>query len=214
MPSETDTFIYALHLAVSLENDNMLGYKESEVITATYASPSPYRTESLDILPLTYTQSWADDRGGSPISLARDAQTLAQMLQPIYVSPDSPIAEQLFGGQGRQLKFSLEHLVNLLNERRQLHKRQIADINHTHMHMQERLFGAQLHGRLDGYKTALNIEKVLAQLDEQRRREELQFWKDSMEIREQMVDAAKEYGALRHRVSLFQGIESGGMAYV
>lgn len=210
----TDNLKYPrLHLS-SLEDNDIERYGGYEAITALYASPSPYRPESCNMAPLGYGQLWPEQQAESAISLAKDAQTLAQMLQPIYVSPDSPIADQLFGGQGRQLKLSLEHLVNLINERRHLHKRHIADINHTHMHMQERLFGAQLHGRLDGYRNALRMEQVLTQLDEQKRREELQCWKDTMEIREQMVEAAKEYGALRHRMSLLQGLEPGGIAYV
>lgn len=180
---------------------------------SVYAIPSPYRNEELLPAPLSYGQSWANEATQDTLSFGRDADTLAQMLTPVDIPQDSPIADQLFGGQSRQLRFSLEHFVNLLNERGKLHKRHIADINHRHMHVQGRLFGARLHGRLDGYKNATRFEQMIAQLDEQKRREELQFWKDSMEVRELMFEAAKEYHALSHRAALFRGLEPVGVPY-
>lgn len=178
-----------------------------------YVSPSPYRFDQENSSLQRYGQLWAEEAAGSAFSLARDAETLAQMLTPIDLPQDSSIAAQLFGGQRYETGLSLQHFVNLLDERARLHRRHIADINHRHMHMQGVLFGAKLHGRMDGYKNAMRLEQVLSQLDEQRRREELQFWKDTMEVREQMWVVAKEYTALRHRMALFDGLEPGGTVY-
>ncbi len=171
-----------------------------------YAIPSPYRIERTLTAPLSYGQSWADEKTQDTVSFGRDANTLAQMLTPVEIPPYTPIVDQLFGGQTRQLRLSLEHLANLLNERSKLHKRHIADINHRNMHTQGLLFGARLNGRLDGYKNAARFEQMIAQLEEQKRREDLQFWKDSMEVRELMFESAKEYHALSHRAALFRGL--------
>jgi len=40
------------------------------------------------------------------------------------------------------------------------------------------------------------------QIEDQQRREELDFWKDTMELQRTMVEAAQEYDALRQRASL------------
>jgi len=182
-------------------------YGGNGAITALYASPSPYRIDNDDVPILGYGNPWVTAGEHGAFSMVLDAQTLAQMLTPVYLPQDAPLASQLFGGQARQSKFSLEHLANLIQERSQLHKRHLADINHRHMKTQERLFGAQLHGKADGYKNAIRLEQTLSQLEEQKRREELQFWKDTMEIREKVFEQAVEYQALRHRMNLFQGLE-------
>lgn len=183
-------------------------------ISNLYASPSPYPDVPLPDSFHRYGQLLIDRADNSAVSLVRDADTLAALLTPVSLQADTSIAARLFGGQGRQIRFSLEHSANLIYERGQLHKRHIADINHRHMHMQERLFGAQLHGRLDGYKNAARFEQVLAQLEEQKRREELQFWKDTMEIRDKMFEQSGEYHALRHRMDLFKDLEPVGAPYV
>lgn len=183
-------------------------------ITALYASPSPYRSEQIASPPVIYRQVWTGAETEGAVTMVQDAETLAQMLTPVYLPDDAPIAFQLFGGQSRQLRFSLEHLANLIHERSQLHRRHLADINHRHMKTQEQLFGARLHGKADGYRNAIRIEQSLSQLEEQKRRAEIQFWQDTVELRDKMFELASEYQALRHRTNLFRGLEPEGGADV
>lgn len=137
----------------------------------------------------------------------RDALTLAEMLRPVYLPADTPLAQQVFGSQMRQQKLSVEHILNLINERTVLHKRILDDIAHSHMDMQGQLYGARLHANMDGHARELKVLRFLLQLDEQRRREEVDFWKDTAELREKLFEVAGEYQALRHRTSVFESIE-------
>jgi hypothetical protein len=137
--------------------------------------------------------------------MQQDALTLVQMLRPMRIAEDAGLAEQVFGNQTRQQRLSLEHVGNLVNERTKIHKRLLNDIEHRHMEIQGQLFGAQLHAKLDNHGRELKLERLLLQLDEQRRREELEFWRDTAKLRDQIFDTAKEYQARRHRISLLEG---------
>lgn len=145
--------------------------------------------------------------------MRNDAETLARLLAPIHIPDDDNMAYRVFGSQTKQQKLSLEHSLNLLRERSALHERHIDDIERRHQKMQERLFGARLHGRADAYRRADRFEQTITQLDEQRRKEELAFWKDTAEIRDKLFEAGKEYQALLHRTSLLSGLEPGDEVY-
>ena len=167
---------------------------ESYGLASDYAdpsSPSPQSRYSLQWPPAIRSEE-----------MEQDALTLARFLAPVAHTDNTPVSEQVFGSQKRQLRLSLEHALNLMNERGQLHQRHMSDINHRHMQIQEKLFGARLHGRLDNYKRATMLERVLVQMDEQRRKEEIGCWKDTVELRQMLFESAKEYQAVRHRANL------------
>jgi len=176
--------------------------------TGGYDLDSGYSHNDALPAPLGYGMAWPE-KDIMP-SMKGDAETLAKMLTPVYLPADASISDQLFGPQAHQHKCSLEHLANLLSERSKLHKRHADLISHRDMEIQKSLFGARLHGRLDGYRLATRLEQGLAQLDGQRLREETQFWKDTAELRDRLFEAAGEYQALRHRSSLLEGVEAGG----
>jgi hypothetical protein len=187
----------------------MKTYGDDGILHSIYGTRSAYSTPYNQGPIQIYELPRNPDETPAARLLEQDAGTLSRMVSQRVGGADDSVVQQLFGGQAGRLKFSLEHAVNLLNERRHLHKRLIGDINHRHMQIQERLFGARLHGRLDGYKNALRLEQTLLQLDEQRRREELQFWKDTVDIREGLFESAGDYHALRMRMSLFEGLDGG-----
>ncbi len=136
-----------------------------------------------------------------------DADTLAKLLQPVDIPPYASVAEQVFGPQARQARLSLEHIHNLLKERSRLHKRHLDDIEWRHRQVQGHLSGASLHGKLDNHKREDVLHGTLIKLDAERRKEELAFWKDSADLRENLFETAKEYGATRHRTTLLGGAE-------
>jgi len=139
--------------------------------------------------------------------MQHDAVTLAELLTPSQISEGESTAELVFGPPAHRLRLQLEHVANLIAERSRLHKRQRDDIDHRHLQIQERLFGARLHGKLDGYRTAIKLEQVLLQLDELRRREELQFWKDTVELRDRVFEQASDYHALQQRRALLGNLD-------
>ncbi len=194
----------------------MYGYRISASESA-YGASSGYSAR-----PLTYPDSkllrFAEDGYEAPFSMAADAATLRDLLDSPYDSPPDSLVDQVFGNQQRQHHLALEHLAHLLDERARLHRRMVADIAHRHMALQQELFGAKLHYQLDNHRRATRVEGMLMQLEEQKRREELTFWKDSVELREKLFELTRDYEAIRRRSALLSGVtptdvSNGGTRY-
>jgi plasmid replication initiation protein len=125
-----------------------------------------------------------------------------------YCGPQaSTVAEQVFGSQARQQRIALRHSANILYERALLHKSHVKDIDRRLMEFQEKLSILKMHFPLDGGRTQQTLEKLIIDLEKQRHEEELGFWKDSTEVRQQLFEDAATYSATRHRKDLLCGVE-------
>jgi len=140
--------------------------------------------------------------------LKPDAQLLQKVLIPIVEYSTGKLSEQVFGDQLKQQHVNLEHMANLFYERCKLHKRHIDDINDRHIKVQGRLFGVEINNFPDRSKQLNTLEGQLMQLEQQRREEELAFWKDTVELREKLFENAGEYKAARHRYQIFSDVEA------
>ncbi|MFC1781388.1 hypothetical protein ACFLZ8_03935 [Planctomycetota bacterium] len=126
----------------------------------------------------------------------------------IIEKPSHSIAEQVFGNQKEQQYIGLKHTANLLYERAILHQQHTRDIDHRHMQIQEKLFGVQINNFPDKARRQSNLESQLLQLEQQRRDEELAFWKDSTEIRDKLFENAVIYKTIKNRYSVFSDVEN------
>ncbi|MFC1633952.1 hypothetical protein ACFL5Z_03855 [Planctomycetota bacterium] len=135
-----------------------------------------------------------------------DADLLQKALSPRKETACS-IADQVFGNQKQQEYTSLQHLTNLLHERAKLHKQHIKEIDRRHIDIQEKKFGVEINHSSDRGKRLSNLESQLLQLEQQRRDEELAFWKDTVELRQGLFEGAATYKDTKHRYMVFSGIE-------
>lgn len=117
------------------------------------------------------------------------------------------IAQQVFGNQQQQEYTGLKHVANLLGERAGLHEQHIRDIDHRHIEIQEKLFGVKINNSSDKAKRQSGLESQLLQLEQQRRDEELAFWKDTVELRQTLFENASTYKDAKHRYSVFSAVE-------
>jgi len=136
-----------------------------------------------------------------------DAALLKEALSPYAGRPDATVAEQVFGSQTRQQKIGLGHATNVLYERALLHKRHLRDIDHRLTDCLDRLSVMKMNFPLDGGRPQEHLEKLTLELEKQRRDEELAFWKDTVEVREDLFEGASTYTAARHRYSVFSQVE-------
>lgn len=136
-----------------------------------------------------------------------DADLLQKALSPIEKSTYS-IADQVFGEHKRHEYTNLRHSANLLQERTKLHKQHIQDIDHRHLQIQEELFGVRINFFPDRARRQSNLESQLLQLEQQRRDEELAFWKDTVELRQGLFESAASYKDAKHRYSVFSDVEA------
>jgi hypothetical protein len=140
-----------------------------------------------------------------------DARLLKEALSPSAVPRDATLAEQVFGGQARQQAIGLGHLANVLYERALLHQRHLRDIDWRLVECQDRLSVLKMHFPLDGGRPQQHLEKLILDLEKQRHDEEIGFWKDSAEIRQQLFENAATYGAAKRRQDMLYGVEVNGI---
>jgi hypothetical protein len=140
-----------------------------------------------------------------------DARLLKEALSPSAVPRDATLAEQVFGSQARQQKIGLGHLANVLYERALLHQRHLRDIDWRLVDCQDRLSVLKMHFPMDGGRPQQHLEKLILELEKERHEEEIGFWKDSAEIRQQLFENAATYGAAKRRQDMLYGVEVNGI---
>ncbi len=138
----------------------------------------------------------------------RDAALLKEALSTGAGPCDATLAEQVFGGQARQQKIGLGHLANVLYERALLHKKHLRDIDWRLNDCLDRLSVLKMQFPLGGGRPQQQLEKVVIELERQRHEEEIAFWKDSADIRQQLFENAATYGAAKRRKDMLYGVEA------
>jgi len=141
---------------------------------------------------------------GRPASYSLEAERpfLDEILQKQdYAKTTLP--DRVFGRQIRHTRLSAKRLAKLLQERCVLHYRHLAEINHRSMRCQEYLFLARLQGQADSRHLS-NLERLLVQLESEKRREELALWKDTMELRNALFEKTQEYATAKDRAAVLQ----------
>ena len=140
-------------------------------------------------------------------TLKVDADLLQKALSPFVDYKPGSLSEQVFGNEIKGQRINLQHAANLFHERCQLNKKHIADIDHRDLQVQEKLYGVWINNFPDRSKRLGNLESQLLQLEQQRREEELSFWKDTVELRQQLFETATDYRNNQHRYNIFSGVE-------
>jgi hypothetical protein len=184
-----------------------MAYDTNAQVRDSYLGLSPYCDVSREGLAYDSLLQWP--RNGYFDRFRPDAALLQEALTAYCGPQAATVAEQVFGNQARQQRISLRHFANTLYERALLHKSHVKDIDRRLMEFQEKLSIIKMHFPLDGGRTQQTLEKIILDLEKQRHDEELGFWKDSTEIRQQLFEDAATYSATRHRKDLLCGVEDG-----
>lgn len=140
-----------------------------------------------------------------------DAALLKEALSPCASPQAATLAEQVFGSQARQQRIGLGHLANVLYERALLHQKRLRDIAWRLVECQDRLSVLKMQFPLDGGRPQQHLEKLVIELEKERHEEETDFWKDSVEIRQQLFENAATYGAAKRREDVLSGVEAHGI---
>ena len=170
-----------------------------------YFQQSQYSVANSDSDDSLSLLSWPDK--GYFHQLQPDADLLKQALTPISYTPVNDLAQQVFGQELHKQKLDLGHFANLFYERCSLHQKHIRDIQDRHISVQEKMYGVVINHFPDRSKRMGALETQLLQLEQQKREEELAFWKDTVELREKLFAGAATYSGARQRYSLFADVE-------
>lgn len=140
--------------------------------------------------------------------LKPDAALLKEALSS-YAGPEAfTVSEQVFGSQARQQKIGLKHSANILYERASLHAKHLKEIDRRLMDSHRKLSILKMHFPVDAGRTQQNLERLIIQLEEDHRAEELNFWKDTTEIRQKLFEDAGVYSATKRRQDMLCGVEA------
>ncbi len=120
------------------------------------------------------------------------------------------LAEQVFGNQARQQKLQVVHDASLIAARYELHTRHVRDIQHRLSELQGEVSVQRMLNPMMPSKPQLDLEKLLLNLEAQKRDEELAFWKDTVKIRQELFTGIKEYQAMKHRTDILKSLEVEG----
>lgn len=165
-----------------------------------YSLKTPY--ETINDSPLI---SLPDDWNFKP--LQADVDLLGKNIKDSTGQSYQSVAQQVFGSELKKQHTHLRHAANLLIERSDLHKRHLKEIDKRHIEAQEKLFGAQINRTPENVKRLSNLEGQLAQLDKERRDEELTFWKDTVDLRQQLFESGWNYHDALERTKVFSEVE-------
>jgi len=189
---------------LKLQNNKMT-YNNIAQLQELYFHHSRYSGSKLKDLSYDSLLQWP--RNGYFDRLKPDAALLREALTS-YAKPEaSTVAEEIFGNQARHEKIGLKHLANILHERAALHYNHLKDIDRRLMQCQERLSIIKMHFPIDGGRSQQNLERLIIDLEKQRHDEEINFWKDSTEIRQKLFDGAIAYSATKRRKEQLSGLE-------
>jgi len=137
--------------------------------------------------------------------LRPDLQLLRETLVP-PTSLDESVAAQVFGNQLRQEKISVQHQAHLLQERAALYASQMADLTSSHLKIQEALFCERINSPHEATRRQMALEGLLFRLESEQRKAELEFWKDTRDVRETLFEKAQAYQAVSQRASFLERI--------
>jgi hypothetical protein len=206
----TEKLINPLVLLLPLYNYTMT-YHHLTLLEGQYSHRSQYDEpqRAVPAYPCGPLLPWPPN--GYFEQFQRDAALLKEVLSPYAGPRDATLAEQVFGSQARQQRIGLGHLANVLYERALLHQKHLRDIDWRLVDCQDRLSVLKMHFPLDGGRPQQHLEKLILELEKQRHDEEIGFWKDSAEIRQQLFENAALYGAAQRRQDMLYGVEVNGI---
>ena len=182
-----------------------MAYNTTAESQKLYLQKCPYSVESPKYFHYDSLLQWPAN--GYFDKFRSDAALLKQAFTAYDNTGASTVAEQVFGNQARDQRIGLLHKSNILYERAFLHSKHLKEIDRHLMNCHERLSILKMHFPLDGGRTQQNLEKTVLQLEQERRTEEINFWKDSAEIRGKIFEDAGIYSATKRRENMLSGVE-------
>lgn len=138
---------------------------------------------------------------GTPTSYAADPfSSFEYSLEPSSQSPT--LAERVFGRQiaETEARLDLENLLLALRSR--LHAEHRGALDAWHSDFRNQLNTARRPYQINGAQQAVQLERLLLQLEALQFREDLSYWSDCAEIRQRLAEALAAYRATKDRAAI------------
>jgi hypothetical protein len=169
-----------------------------------YFQQNPYTAKTEKQVPsiLELPEAWDFEK------LKPDVKLLSYALRsPGPGKADTPL-EQVFGSEIKRQQTIIQHIAYVFAERCQIHRNHLDEIDRRHLEIQGKRYGQEINNFPDKAKRLSSLEAMLAQLEKERRDEELAFWKDTMELREKILEGVTEYSEAKQRCQILADVEA------
>ncbi len=120
----------------------------------------------------------------------------------------------VFTNQALTHAFKSKHMAQLLTERKTLAQKHLADVQWRLEELLEkrplRLPYSAIGSGTSRDRTEQEVQRQILDLERQKRDIELMLWRDTLELRREVVDERREYKATRDRISFLTGGDHAG----
>ena len=135
----------------------------------------------------------------------REVDKLLEKTQQPYSGNSDDLVSVVFANQAAKHHISSYQLAWLIQERKVLAERHKRDLQHRLGEMFEARSITKMLNPADGGKRLGAVERSILDLERQEHEVELGLWKDTLELRSQLLEERTEYQATRRRISLLSG---------
>lgn len=189
-----------------------LPYSISALTLGAYSKPSSARSHSQ---PDSQSSPWFDidnsySRNQNVLQSNPSIQSpqYDQHGQPDMNPKPQSLADQVFGRQLEQGYLTVFQESQAARARLRLHDQHLREMDQWHSDLMNQLSVAQRPYNLASTpQQVAQLEKLILQLESERRKSELDVWKDIFEIQEKHLESKFKYLALRERYGILAGLE-------
>ena len=139
----------------------------------------------------------------------REVDKLLEKAQQPYSSSSDDLVSAVFANQAAKHQMTSYQLVWLIYERKVLAERHKRDIQHRLGEMFEARSITKMLNPADDGRRLNTVERQIIDLERQEHDAELGLWKDTLELRTQLLEERTEYQATRRRINLLSGGQYG-----
>ena len=147
-----------------------------------------------------------------PLSFSNSAERylkhmddLMNQAQPAYTSQPFDLVSAVFGNQAAKHRLTSNHLAELIQERAALASHHKGEIRSRLTELSGALSIARMLKLPDSDRRINNVERMIVDLEKQERDTELNLWKDTLELRTNLLEARTQYHATSRRMNFLAG---------
>jgi len=169
----------------------------------------PYREAitTYRVLPPKIRIIYSEDHGKDPVARYLDKldQTLGSVDRYAQADP-ADLVSLVFANRASQHELTSRQAALLIHERVDLAQRHLADVQRRLDELIERRPVRRLYGvSLFRDRSEIELERQILDLEKQKRDVQITLWRDTLDLRKELVTERGEYQAARRRMDFLGG---------
>jgi hypothetical protein len=164
--------------------------------------------QTYTVLPPKWRIVYSEDHLLPPAEryLRRVDESLRQTQLSVAYRSDSDLVSMVFTNQALTHALKSRHVAQLLTERRTLAQTHLEGLQANLEQLRSRLtWRGGYSARIPRDRAEQDLERQILDLERQEREIEVTVWRDTLELRRELVDERREYQATRGRMNFLTG---------